>query len=104
MLRRRRFHEVVQRQLDLFAADEAPLLAEAEEADAVWTKATAEASEELYGDYQLVVDSVGERLYDLREAYAASLDEGTAEEYRVAFNRTALRRFRRLAGFLDEDD
>jgi hypothetical protein len=104
MLRRRRFHEVVQRQLDLFAADEAPLLAEAEEADAAWTKATAEASEELYGDYQLVVDSVGERLYDLREAYAASLDEGTAEEYRVAFNRTALRRFRRLAGFLDEDD
>jgi hypothetical protein len=104
MLRRRRFHEVVQRQLDLFAADEAPLLAEAEEADAAWTKATAEASEELYGDYQLVVDSVGERLYDLREAYAASLDEGTAAEYRVAFNRTALRRFRRLAGFLDEDD
>lgn len=101
---RSRFRDLIERQLDLFAADEAPLLTEADEADAAWTNASAEESEELYGDYQLVVDSLGERLYGRREAYAASLDEGTAEEYRDAFNRAALKRFRRFAGFLDEDD
>lgn len=103
MLRRGRFHDLIERQLDIFGADEAPLLAEAEEADAAWTNASAEESEERYGDYQLVVDTVGERLYDVREAYAASLDEPTAEEYRATFNRAALKRFGRFAGFLGED-
>lgn len=104
MLGRSRFHDLIERQLDLFAVDEAPLLAEAEEADAAWTNASAEESEELYGDYQLVVDSLGERLYELRETYAASLDESTAEGYRAAFNRAALKRFGRFAGFLDEGE
>ena len=101
MFRRSRFGDLVERQLDLFAADEAPLIAEAEEADTAWTNADRDESEELYGDYQLVVDSIGERLYDVRETYAASLDEHTAEEYRAAFNRAAAKRFRRYAAFLD---
>jgi hypothetical protein len=104
MLRRAQFHDLIERQLDLFAADEAPLLREADEADAAWTNASAEESEELYGDYQLVADSLGERLYDLREAYAGTLDEHTSDEYRLAFNRAALKRFRRLASFLDEGE
>jgi hypothetical protein len=104
MLRRAQFHDLIERQLDLFAADEAPLLREADEADAAWTNASAEESEELYGDYQLVVDSLGERLYDLREAYAETLDEPTSDEYRLAFNRAAHRRFRRLAAFLEEGE
>ena len=102
MLRRRRFSDLVARQLDLFAADEATLLAEAEEADAAWTHAGAEDSEELYGDYQLVVDAIGERLYDVREAYARSLDEGPADDYRAAFDRRAKQRFGRYAAFLEE--
>jgi sirohydrochlorin ferrochelatase len=104
MLRRDRYRDLVVRQLDLFAHDEASLLAEAAEADAAWTNATAEESEELFGDYQLVVDSLGERLYDLREAYAASLDEGTAQDYRAAFDRAALKRFPGFAGFLEDYD
>ena len=103
MFGRRRFDELIQRQLDVFAADEAVLIAEAEEADAAWTNASRDEGEELYGDYQLVVDSLGERLYDLRETYASSLDERTADEYRAGFNRAAVKRFRRLAGFLTED-
>lgn len=100
-LGRGRFHDLVDRQLDLFAADEAPLLAEAAEADAAWTTADRDAAEELYGDYQLVVDALGERLHDLRETYASSLDEQTADEYRTAFNRAAAKRFRHFAGFLE---
>jgi hypothetical protein len=102
-LRRRRFRDVVERQLDLFAEDEAELLDEAARADTAWTSADRDETEELYGDYQLVVDAIGERLYDVREAYASTLDEH-AREYRDAFNDAALNRFRRFAVFLKEED
>jgi hypothetical protein len=102
MLRRGRFADVVRRQLDLFASDDAALLEEAAEADATWTSADAEESEELYGDYQLVVDAIGERLYELREGYASSLDGEAAQEYRSAFDRAAAKRFRKYASFLEE--
>jgi hypothetical protein len=102
IFRRGRFGELVDRQLDLFAS-ETELLAEAEEADAAWSNATAERSEELYGDYQLVVDAIGERLYDIREAYAATLDDRAADEYRATFDRAAAKRFGRLAAFLENE-
>jgi hypothetical protein len=103
MLRRSRFRELIRRQLDLFAADEAELLEEAAQADAAWTSAPRDETEERYGDYQLVVDAVGERLYDLREGYASTLDDAAADEYRTAFDAEALKRFRRLATFLEEE-
>ena len=103
MLRRSRFRDLVARQLDLFAADEAELLDEAEEADAAWTSADRDETEERFGDYQLVADAIAERLYDVREAYASTLEDGAAGEYRDAFNAAALKRFRRFAGFLEED-
>ena len=98
--RRSRFHDLVARQLDLFEHDEAALLVEAAEADAVWTNAERDESEELYGDYQLVADALGERLYDVREAYAQTLDERAADDYRSAFTRGATRRFPRFASLL----
>ena len=103
MFRCSRFDDLIGRQLDLFAADEAALIAEAEEADAAWTNASADDAEELYGDYQLVVDSLAERLYDVRETYASSLDERTADQYRAAFSRAAVKRFRRYAAFLEDE-
>jgi hypothetical protein len=102
ILRRGRFYQLVERQLDLFE-DETGLLEEAAEADAAWANADAEESEELYGDYQLVVDAIGEALYDIRETYAATLEDGVADEYRAAFGKAAGKRFGRLASFLDED-
>jgi hypothetical protein len=102
MFRRSRFHELVGRQLDLFAADEAELLEEAAEADAAWTTADRDETEERYGDYQLVADAIGEHLYDVREAYASTLENGAADEYRDAFDAAARKRFRRFAGFLDD--
>jgi len=104
MLGRGRFHDVVRRQLDIFAEDEAELLAEAADANAAWTNASREESEELFGDYQLVVDAIGEDLHGVREAYAATLAEDVAVEYRAAFTAAALKRFRGLASFLEEND
>lgn len=103
IFRRPRFRELVDRQLDLFEA-ETQLLDEAAEADAAWSSASAEESEELYGEYQLVVDAIGEALYEIRETYAATLADDTADEYRVDFDRAARKRFGRLAAFLEEDE
>lgn len=98
--RRGRFHNLVERQLDLFAADDADLLAEAAEAEATWNSAPAEGAEEAYGDYQLVVDAIADRLLDIRETYAHSLGEDAAIEYTAEFTRAAARRFRRYATLL----
>ena len=103
IFKRSRFHALVGRQLDLFEQDEAQLLTEAAEADEAWTQADADETEELYGDYQLVVDAIGERLYDIRESYARTLDESTAREYRIEFNRVMESRFGRYATFVDGD-
>ena len=99
-LGRRRFADVIERQLDLFSAEEAELLDEAAESDAAWTSAPREESEERYGDYQLVVDAVADRLAEIRDHYASALDESTAEKYGAAFNRAATRRFGRFASAL----
>ena len=92
--------EVVERQLALFADDEADLLREADEAEAAWNAAGRDTAEEAYGDYQLVVDAIADRLLDLRETYAATLDESTADAYRRAFASGAARRYRRYASLV----
>jgi hypothetical protein len=102
MFRRGRFADLIRRQLDLFETDDAPLLEEADNADAAWTNASRDDAEERYGDYQLVADAIGEHLHDIRETYAARLDERAAEDYRAAFNRAAGKRFRRFAGLLED--
>lgn len=98
--RRGPFEELVDRQLTLFREDEAELLHEADEAEAAWNAAGRDTAEEAYGDYQLVVDALADRLLELREAYAATLDPETAEAYRAAFAAAASRRFRRFASLV----
>ncbi len=103
--RRGPFDDLVDRQLDLFAVDEDDLLREADDAEAAWTRAGREDAEEAYGDYQLVVDALADRLLDIREGYASTLDEAVVDGYRAAFSRAATRRFGRYASLLaDLDD
>ena len=94
----------MERQLDLFATDDAELLAEATEAEAAWNSGSAENAEEAYGDYQLVVDAIADRLLDIRETYARSLDDEAASAYCSEFTRGARRRFRRYATLLADLD
>jgi hypothetical protein len=102
LFRRGRFDELVTRQLDLFAADEAELLQEAAEAEQAWNRVARDAAEDAYGDYQLVVDAIADRLLELRETYARTLEPGVYAEYVAAFNRAATRRFRRYATLLSD--
>ena len=100
--RRAPFDELGERQLTLFAADDAELLREADEAEAPWDAARRDTAEEAYGDYQLVVDAIADRLLDLRETYASTLDPETAATYRAAFATGAARRFRRYASLVSD--
>jgi hypothetical protein len=100
--RSRRFDELIRTQLDLIEEDEAGLLAEAKDADEAQTHAGRDEAEELYGDYQLVVDAIGERLLDVRETYAATLAGDADDEYRAAFTRAAARRFPSYTSLLED--
>jgi hypothetical protein len=106
MLRRTdRFADLIARQLDLLVSDEAELLKEADEAEAAWVASGRGDAEEAYGDFQLVVDAIGDRLLETRDTYAASLASDAVDEYRASFKRAAARRFRRYPTIVaDLDD
>ena len=97
MFRREPFADVVRRQLDLFAREHGELIREAASAEAAYDRAARDEAEERYGDYADLVEIGTEALADLRDAYAASLDEATVDTYETAFNRAVARRFPRFA-------
>jgi len=102
IFRRNRFADVVARQLDVFAEDEAEgLLEEVRDAKAVYDRADRDESEELYGDYMDVVEAATEALADMRWRYAATLDEPAAVEYEDAFNRAVRKRWPALGLEID---
>jgi hypothetical protein len=93
---RKRFSDVIRRQLDLFAHDEADgLLADAEEMKRRYDSADRDDAEEAYGDYVDEIDAVKDALADMRDRFAATLDD--SEEYEKAFEDAARRRWRWLA-------
>jgi len=94
--RRDRFGDLIRRQLELFAEDEAELLREAEAAERTYDAAEREGAEEMYGDYQLVLESIADRLEELRDTYASTLDADAADAYAKAFSRSTRKRFPKL--------
>ena len=97
IFRRGRFADLVERQLSLFAEDEAALLREAGEAEAAYDAAERDEAEELYGDYLLVCEAGADALAALRDTYTATLGEDAADDYRAAFDRVAVKRFPHFA-------
>ena len=94
IFRRGRFTDVIERQLDAFAEDEARgLLEEVRDAKAKYDRAGRDEAEEIYGDYVDVVEAATEALADMRWRYASTLDEAGAEEYEGAFNRAVRKRW-----------
>jgi hypothetical protein len=98
-LRRDRFGELVRRQLDLFAEDEAELLAEAEAAERAYDEADREDAEEAFGDYQLVLEAIADRLLEVRDTYRSTLDEDAATAYERSFDRLVRKRFPKLVRY-----
>jgi hypothetical protein len=92
----RRFADVVRRQLDLFAAERDGLVRDVEAALRAYDSAPREEAEERYGDFLDLVETGTDELIDLRENYAATLDEDAAAEYSEAFNDLVRRRLPRF--------
>ena len=96
-LRRVRFADLIERQLDLFEREQRGLIEDCIAAERSYNRAERSEAEERYGDYVDLVETATEVLADLRDNFASTLDEDAAEEYEQAFNRGVLRRFRRFA-------
>jgi hypothetical protein len=102
IFRRRRFGDVIARQLDVFAEDEADgLFAEVREKKEQYDRADREDAEEAYGDYVDVVEAATEALADMRDRFARTLDEATGEEYEQEFNRAVKKRWPHLGLEID---
>jgi hypothetical protein len=96
-LRRAPFVDLIDRQLDLFEREHRGLIADCLAAEESYNRAERDEAEERYGDYVDLVETGTEVLADLRDNFAATLDDDTADDYTAAFNRAVLKRFRRFA-------
>ncbi len=94
---RRRFSDLVQRQLGLFESQHADLLRECSRAEREFGAAGREDAEERYGDLADQIEWTVAELEALRDTYAATLEERAAADYAKAFDRAARKRFPRLA-------
>lgn len=97
MLRKRRFADLIARQLDVFVQDQLELLEACDEAERAYDSAERDEAEERYSDYQDLVETGTEILADLRDNFARTLDEETSEEYEAEFNRAVGKRLPRFA-------
>jgi len=96
-LRRPRFADLIDRQLDLFEREQRGLIDDCIAAESSYNRAERDEAEERYGDYVDLVETGTEILADLRDNFATTLDDDAAEEYIAAFNQGVLKRFRRFA-------
>jgi len=101
---RRRFGELIDRQLDLFEQDNADLFERVEDAEDDYRRAGRGEAEERFGDLQELLAEGSETLVELRDTYAETLDDKAAEEYAAAFDFAVLRRFPQFALELDEEE
>jgi hypothetical protein len=101
IFRRQRFGEVIERQLELFRADEADLIRSCEEAELRYDAADREEAEERYGEYVDLVEEGTEALAEIRDAFKRTLDEQTAEAYEAAFNKAVKKRLPRFGLEID---
>jgi hypothetical protein len=101
MFRRKRFGDLVARQLALFEDEQRELIDECEAAERAYDDADRDEAEERYGDYADLVDAGADVLADMRDRFARTLDDEAAAEYEATFSRAAAKRFPRFAVELD---
>jgi hypothetical protein len=108
-LRKRQFDELIERQLDIFAAEHADDLREIAEARLRWRRSDVEDAEEAFGDEQDRVEWAAEEVEKMADAYASTLDEDAAVAYRAALLKRLRKRYPPIADALrvalgDDDD
>jgi len=101
IFRRRRFADVIRRQLELYERDYADLIAECVRAERAYDDADRDEAEERYGEYVDLVEEGTEALADIRDAFKRTLDEDTAEEFETAFNAAVKKKLPRFGLEID---
>jgi chromosome segregation ATPase len=91
IFRRKPYAELIERQLDLIATDDRHLLDDVEAKRRAHADAERDDAEEAFGDYQLALEALKDRLVEVRDAYAATLAD--PQPYERAFERAAARRW-----------
>ena len=66
-------------------------------AERAYNRADRDDAEARYGDYVDLVETGTEILADVRDNFARTLDDETAEEYEYEFNRAVVKRLPRFA-------
>lgn len=97
---RKPFAEVIARQLDIFVDDDADLLQDVDDALAAYNRADRDEAEELYGDYQLTIEAATDRLAELRDTYARTLED--ADVYVEEFNKAVVAKWPALSLTIEE--
>ena len=97
MILRKRFSDVIARQIDAFEREQADLIADCEAAERAYDRAERDEAEERYGDYLDLVETGTDLLASLRDNYASTLPVERADEYEQAFNRAVRKRLPRFA-------
>lgn len=98
---RGRFVDLVERQIALFTAENAGLIRDTEAALDTYNRAPRDEADERYGDYLDLVETGTDELVELRDNFAATLDEDSYEEYHDVFNRVVRKRLPRFGLELD---
>lgn len=98
---RGRFVDLVERQIALFEAENQGLIRDTEAALEAYNRARRDEAEERYGDYLDLVETGTDELVELRDNFAAALDEDSYEEYHAVFNKTVRKRLPRFGLELD---
>ena len=93
MFRRRRFADLIRRQLDVFDVDSDEIFEEITRRKELYDRADRDEAEELYGDYIDAVETGTEALADMRDRFKRTLDEDAADEYELEFNRAVKKRW-----------
>jgi hypothetical protein len=94
---RKPFGDLIERQLALFERDNADLLTALVAAEQRYDRAERGEAEDRYSAFLDLVETAGEALADIRDHFAATLDDDAADAYTRAFNRAAVKRWPRLA-------
>jgi hypothetical protein len=101
IFRRKRFADVISRQLDLFERDYGDLVRACEEAEQRYDDAERDEAEERYGEYVDLVEDGTEALAEIRDGFKWTLAEDDREEYEEAFSRAVRKRLPRFGLEID---
>ena len=103
IFRRSKYGTVIDAQIDLFVSEHRDVLDDVATRLERYNAAERDEAEELYGDYQLAIEAATDRLAELRDTYARTLDERDAEQYVREFNDAVVERWREFDDGTERD-